>query len=168
MNECPTYKHVTCTVSNRHQSAAFIFNLCSCYFAKIPQTKVAAGATASPQLLQHYYYYYYYNVELTEQSSCRDCTHPEPSLRTQHPVWFSFCRSCNIASMTFSSRRMHGEYLAPRWIRSAWHTFTQQATLHSVRPSVCVFLCVCLSVFARLSDCLSLSLSPTLSVCDCL
>lgn len=75
--------------------------------------------------------------ELTGQSRLWVWTQPEPSLRTQHPVLFSFCRSCIIAFITFSSRRIHGEYFAPRWIRSAcMHSNTRtlpqtQTRLHS-------------------------------------
>ena len=55
----------------------------------------------------------------TEHRSLIVCTQPEPSFSTQHELLRSTCRSDAIASRTLLSSRMHGEYLAPRWIRSA-------------------------------------------------
>ena len=55
----------------------------------------------------------------TEHRSLTVCTQPEPSFSTQHELLRSTCRSDAIASRTLLSSRMHGEYLAPRWIRSA-------------------------------------------------
>jgi len=57
--------------------------------------------------------------QFTEQLLREACTQPDWSLRIQQAVRLSTWRSLAIARSTFSSRRMHGEYFAPRWIRSA-------------------------------------------------
>jgi len=55
----------------------------------------------------------------TEHLSLIVCTQPEPSLSTQQELLRSISRSNTIALWTLVSLRMQGEYLAPRWIRSA-------------------------------------------------
>jgi len=75
---------------------------------------------------------------LTEQLFRPACTQPDRSLRIQHAVSFSCSRSFSIARSTFSSLRMHGEYFAPRWIKSACgqnkaQNVTSRFVLHSKR-----------------------------------
>ena len=48
-------------------------------------------------------------------------TQPEPSLRTQQAEPASSCLSSSIAASRFKSTLMHGEYLAPRCIKSIWN-----------------------------------------------
>lgn len=57
---------------------------------------------------------------LTEQSELRVCTHPELSFWTQQPDSLSRSLAFRISLTICLSWRMHGENLAPRWIRSSW------------------------------------------------
>lgn len=56
----------------------------------------------------------------TEHSSSEVWTQPERSLRTQQAELRSIARFSLMRSCTCLSRRMHGEYLAPKWIRASW------------------------------------------------
>lgn len=58
--------------------------------------------------------------QLTEQSDLMVCTHPELSFWTQQPNSLSRSLAFWIRLTIWLSWRMHGENLAPRWIRSSW------------------------------------------------
>lgn len=58
-------------------------------------------------------------MALTEHSSSEVCTQPDLSLRTQHAECFSFSRLALMKLCTCWSCLMHGENLAPRWIRAS-------------------------------------------------
>lgn len=68
-------------------------------------------------------------MALTEHSSSEVCTQPDLSLRTQHAECFSFSRLALMKLCTCWSCLMHGENLAPRWIRASW-----QRGEHSAQP----------------------------------
>lgn len=55
----------------------------------------------------------------TEHSSSEVWTQPERSLRTQQAELFSMALFSVIRLYTCLSWRMHGEYLAPKWIRDS-------------------------------------------------
>ena len=58
-------------------------------------------------------------VSLTEHSSCNVCRQPERSFLTQQPDSLSLALFSCISLWISSSRRMHGENLAPRWISAS-------------------------------------------------
>lgn len=67
---------------------------------------------------------------LTEQPELRVCTHPELSFCTQQPDALSKSLAFWIRLTICVSLRMHGENLAPRWIRSSWKVEEMIVSIH--------------------------------------